>query len=197
MWVLGKKVWWCTNADDFPLLVSTSRDINITEVLRKIKLEGCWPYWTLFDKFCVIFISLAASAPFLNLSDPHNHPWFGIQNQEFLERFMRQLESKLQGNLTNEYLTTDDVTGPCFDSDEGSTFRAVSKDAGVTSFHGFGELTKRMQDEEDKDLKTPSRRHTMRAGVVSDGYSDDESTSEVDTPVPRRSYVTTAHHPLL
>src|ERR1700742_2261140 len=103
LWVLEKKPWWCTEAMDFPLLITTSRDQSIAKILLKLSLESDWHLWTLFDKFCLLILTLSGAIPTLN--DPSTT--LGKEEKafmEFINKVKELIDTDSAQDMEDEYI---------------------------------------------------------------------------------------------
>lgn len=123
-WVLEKKFWWCTESSNFPLLIVSSCNYPLINILQRISLKDYWSQWTQFDNFPCLIIVLAASTPFLNQAV------VSIEKQGALQGFALDLEQCIHNDFLEASKPADISNSkkfslPLFDSSDNEKPRRV------------------------------------------------------------------------
>src|SRR5215467_4202084 len=64
--VLSSQPWCCTNVYDFPLLLQSSRQTSLLDLLAELDMKALWSSYTSFDKYVFLIVLISASIPILN-----------------------------------------------------------------------------------------------------------------------------------
>jgi len=95
-WVLSKTPWWCTNVENFPLLIQASRENTMVAILERMDLQSCWKSYSPFDKFCCFVLVISASIHVINVPSSGKG---GKQRQTAphgLTKFMKEMKALLK-----------------------------------------------------------------------------------------------------
>jgi hypothetical protein len=105
---LSRNPWWCSNAKEFPRLLTASRQHPLLPILEKLELEY-WDSWSWWDRWCCIAVAFSSCAPIINT---------GIKGEEvsscsqILQRLLRIMQKESPKKAPGLFGKIADVNSP-------------------------------------------------------------------------------------